>query len=257
MYFLEALVSFRQAAAACSLSLGSAFTFDHGSGHLRQRTAPFLFLPFFLYPFVFCRFCLVFPSFSFRCHWEQCAHGRYYPTAARLWHVAFVMVEAISAPPASSPRVSSAWVVGGFIAPLPFAGTLARTMVVVGRFRQELYSLSVVGGRFYFDAAGVVSGVRCRYFFFDVAGVVSGVRSRLLFLRLSWMGDITTPPAAGLALVWLRCVQTRLLLRGTCARRAALLFSSTQFDGGFYAPPPPGWIIFVSLLRGAALDMLP
>jgi len=83
------------------------------------------------------------------------------------------------------------------------------------------------------------------------AGVVFDVHCRLLVLRYSLMGALMAPPAAGLVFVWLRRVPTRWLLRGTCLHRAALVSSSTQFDGGFNGAP--GRIILVSLLQGTAL----
>ena len=96
----------RQAVAAFSLPTGTAFAFDSGSGHLRQSTAPYLFSPFFFGPFVVSFVVAVLFSllFSFRYHQGQCAYGCYDWTAARIWYVAVVILEAISAPPAVSPR---------------------------------------------------------------------------------------------------------------------------------------------------------
>ena len=62
-----------------------------------------------------------------------------------------MVLEAISAPPAVSPRSSSStWVVGGHIgAPYRLLLPSFGAMVVVFRCRRDLFSLSVVGGRFY------------------------------------------------------------------------------------------------------------
>ena len=108
-----------------------------------------------------------------------------------------------------------------FGAPYRLLSPTFGAMDVIGRCWRELYSLSVVGGRFYFDAAGVISSVRCQ----------------LIFLRRSLMGDLTAPLAAGLVLTWLCRVPTMLLLRRTCLYRVAMDFSSTQFVGAFTAPP--------------------
>jgi len=180
-------------------------------GHFWQRTAPFIFSPLFSSPFVITLVVAVLFSslFLFRCHQGQCAHSRYDWTDARLWHVAVLMLEAISTPPTVSPRsLSSAWVVGGHVdAPAVYCHalsarwTLLSVVVVFYRRTAALY----VGGHI-----GAPSRLPKLYIF--CVGCWRPYRRLLLFTA---------------ALFW-RDRRCCLLL---------LYFSLSQFDGGFNGAP--------------------